>query len=284
MTKSVLLFGVAALAALLPIWLLVHVIPFAVGPTGNHSVDNHLAALRLLSGLSQWSGGRWSDSPFSGLGPAIRFWVALLGIAMIRDYLVSRRQRATVAPFAAALNTAVPRDGSAVPQHSEGSVLRTTASGTMSDGREVNVVLKDIAGSRTGATFHVDVSCNCPWVFEIRRKNLFSRMLGAASEVVQTGDAELDANLVVQGDDAAALRNWLQQPEVRYGLRTLFEDRNVTAVGNVHPSHPGPFLRCELVTRPLGSPFADRDYDAAGILQPLKVLAAAAESSPGQLC
>ena len=67
-TKSVLLFGALALGSLLLLQLLpleyFYVLPVSARAPG---------------------------SLFEGLGPAVRFWIGLLAIALVRDYVVSRR-------------------------------------------------------------------------------------------------------------------------------------------------------------------------------------------------
>ena len=83
MTKSVLLFGTLAIVALLSMWLLLDFLPFALGPTGNQSIDNELSALRLLSAVSHYVGGPWSANPFYGLGPAFHFWLFLQSLVRL---------------------------------------------------------------------------------------------------------------------------------------------------------------------------------------------------------
>ena len=46
---------------------------------------------------------RAPGSLFEGLGPAVRFWIGLLCIALVRDYVVTRRDRSIVRPFARVL-------------------------------------------------------------------------------------------------------------------------------------------------------------------------------------
>jgi len=276
-TKSVLLFGALAVVALLSMWLLLDFLPFALGPTGNQSIDNELSALRLLSAISHYAGGPWSANPFYGLGPVFRFGLVLLLIAVVVDYFGRHRDRKIVTPFATAINPDVlPGDGS-VMQASDGAWLRTAASGSL-DNRDASVTLLDSQGSRTGPILRVDIACHCPWVFEIRKKSLFAELLGAAGAVVATGDAALDAAVVVQADDDIAVRHWLNEPIVRESVLSLFEGRKIESVGSLHPAEPGAFLRCEVATRNLRYPFIDSTPDAAQILEPLRVLAKSAES------
>ena len=51
-----------------------------------------------------------SGSVFGGLGPAVRLWMGLLAIALVRDHVVSRRDRSIVRPVAKMLNPQ-PRPG-----------------------------------------------------------------------------------------------------------------------------------------------------------------------------
>jgi hypothetical protein len=276
-TKSVLLFGALAVVALLSMWLLLDFLPFAVGPTGNQSIDNELSALRLLSAISRSLGGPWSENPFYGLGPAFRFWLFLLLIAVVMDYFGRHRDRKIVTPFAAAIKPDVLPDDGHIMQASDGALLRTAASGSL-DNRDASVTLLDNEGSRTGPVLRVDIACNCPWVFEIRKKSLFAELLGAAGAVVATGDAALDAAVVVQAADDVAVRRWLNKPAVRDSVLSLFEGGKVESVGSLHSAEPGAFLRCEMATRNLGNPFIDPTPDAAKILEPLRALAKSAES------
>src|SRR6266853_2438556 len=101
---------------------------------------------------------RAPGSLFEGLGPAVRFWIGLLAIALVRDYVVSRRDRSIVRPFANVLNPQpLPGDDS-VTQVSDEAVLSTSTSGSVSD-RMASVTFRDTA-NRTPNVLRVDVSCH----------------------------------------------------------------------------------------------------------------------------
>jgi len=241
-TKSVLLFGVLAFAALLvfrlPVFDVFYVIP----------------------------GAPPKPALFDGLGPAVRFWIALLAVALVLDYVSSRRARKEVQPFASALNPGQPPEDDAVTQVTEGSVLTTSASGGLDD-RLVTVTLREARGTRTGPIFRVDVACDCPWTLDIRRRSIGARLLGWAGAVVATGDAELDAVVVVQGDDEEAIRRWLTQPTVRNGLLALFQQHKI---GSLSLCDGGSVLRAELVTH---SSFVQPRRDADAAVKELSALA-----------
>jgi len=241
-TKSVLLFGALALGWLLLFQLLpleyFYVLPVSTRAPG---------------------------SLFEGLGPAVRFWFGLLAIALVRDYVVSRRDRSIVRPFAKVLNPQpLPGDDS-VTQVSDEAVLSTSTSGSVSD-RMASVTFRDTA-NRTPNVLRVDVSCNCPWVLEICRNNFLARLMARAGAPVEIGDRELDAVVVVQADDAAAVRVWLRQPAVRNRLLSLFRQHKVESVSL---RDGGSVLRAEFVVH---NPFAQPEFDANAITNTLRELA-----------
>ena len=90
MTKQVLLFGALAAAVFLSMWWLSGVVP--------------VIALN-------W---RLGETPFSGLGRPFLFWLGLLAIALVRDYVVGCCDRNAVRPFAAALEPESPTDKASV--------------------------------------------------------------------------------------------------------------------------------------------------------------------------
>src|ERR1700756_812001 len=61
------------------------------------------------------------ESVFEGLGPAVKFWIFLLGVALVRDYVVSRRDRSIVRSFGKRLNPESLEDDS-VTQGSDQNV------------------------------------------------------------------------------------------------------------------------------------------------------------------
>ena len=243
-TKMVLLFGLLAFALL----LLVQVLPlefFYVLPVS----------------------ARAPGSLFSGLAPALRFWVALLAIALVHDYVVSQSDRTVVRPFASALRPETPSEEDSVTQVSDGSILSTSTSGSVS-GRMASVTFRDAAGSRTNRpTLRVDVSCSCSWTLDIRRNSLVARLLGRAGAVVATGDRELDALVVVQADDADAVRAWIREPAVRNRILSLFQEHKVDSIS---VRDGGSVLRAEFVAH---NPFTAPKPDPTGVTEALGTLA-----------
>ncbi len=241
-TKSVLLFGVVVFAALLfihsPVFDIIYVMPSAPPKQGL----------------------------FNGLWPVVWSWIALLTIALVLDYVGIRRSRNDVRPFASALNAGEASEGDAVTQASDGNLRTTSTSGSVGD-RLATVTLREVAGSRTGPIFRVDVACKCPWVLEIRRNTLEGRLLGMAGAVVATGYPDLDAAVVVQADDAEGVRQWLGQPAVRNGLISLFQRHKVESLSLCDG---GSVLRAELVTR---NPLAQPRQDAPEVVETLSMLA-----------
>jgi hypothetical protein len=241
-TKVVLLFGAMALASL----LLLRLLP--------------LEYFYLLPVSARAPG-----SVFGGLGPAVRFWLGLLAIALVRDYVVSRRDRSIVRPFARVLNPQPLRADDSVTQVSDESVLSTSTSGSVGD-RMASVTFRDTA-TRTPNVLRVDVSCNCSWVLEIRRNTLAARLLGLAGAVVATGDSDLDAAVVVQADDAEAVRDWLREPAVRSRVLSLFQQYKVQSVSL---RDGGSVLTAEFVAH---DPFTQPKPDATVITEALSALA-----------
>ena len=84
---------------------------------------------------------------------------------------------------------------------------------------------------------------------------------------VKIGDRELDAVVVVQADDAAAVRVWLRQPAVRNRLLSLFRQHKVESVSL---RDGGSVLRAEFVVHNL---FAQPEFDANAITNTLHELA-----------
>ena len=186
---------------------------------------------------------RAPGSLFEGLGPAVRFWIGLLAIALVRDHVVSRRDT----------------------QVSDEAVLSTSTSGSVSD-RMASVTFRDTA-NRTPNLLRVDVSCNCPWVLEICRNNFLARLMARVGALVEIGDRELDAAVVVQADDAEAVRDWLREPSVRSGVLSLFQQHKVESVSL---RDGGSVLRAEFVVH---NPFAQPEFDANAITNTLRELA-----------
>ena len=247
MTKLVLLFGALATGLLLSLWLLVIALP----------------NFRLIEALF---GSRSGDNPFSQTGPAIWFWIGFLAIALIRDYVVSDRDQNVLRPFATALE-------SATTQTSDRNVLVTRVSGSVNT-RAVGVTMRDV-NARTGPILWIDVSCACPWFFDIRKRNIFTQMLGWAGSAMTTGNPELDAAVVVQADDMIAMRGWLSEPTVRNNILLLFRQHNVKSVTTTHLGEGGAVLRSELTAH---NPFWPAARDASAITTVLCALAQAAES------
>ena len=150
-------------------------------------------------------------------------------------------------------------------QVSDEAVLSTSTSGSVSD-RMASVTFRDTA-NRTPNVLRVDVSCNCPWVLEICRNNFLARLMARAGAPVEIGDRELDAVVVVQADDAAAVRVWLRQPAVRNRLLSLFRQHKVESVSL---RDGGSVLRAEFVVH---NPFAQPEFDANAITNTLRELA-----------
>jgi len=239
-TKIVLLLGVLAFGALL----------FFHSP--------------VFDVLYIWPGAPPKSGLFEGLGPVAWFWIALLAVAALRDFLVSRRDRNAVKPFAAVLNADPVNDS--VDQVSDLSVMSTSTSGSVGN-RLASVTLRDSTGRTTRHVLRVDVSCKCSWLLEIHRNTLAARLLGRAGAVVATGDPELDAAIVVQADDVSAVRRWLKEPAVRSRLLSLFQQHQAESVSL---RDEGSVLRAEVATH---NPLVAPKGDAAGITETLRALA-----------
>jgi len=172
-----------------------------------------------------------SDSRFSGLtgtAPLVRLWMGLLLLALVGDYWVSRRDRRAMRPFAKVLNPESLEDDDSVTQDGDGGLLTTSTSGAVGD-RVATVKLEESSG-RDAPFLRVDVTCQCPWVLEIRRRSLVARLLGRLGAVVSTGDPELDGAVIVQADDEAAVHHWLREPEVRSRVLSLFRERQLESI------------------------------------------------------
>jgi hypothetical protein len=212
-TKSVLLFGAGAVLLLLPLQFL----PL-----------EYLYALPVSAPVGV-------PAIWSGLGPAVKFWFALLGAALVHDYVVSRHDRSWVRPFASVLNPA--------PNPKDGSVTQTS----------------DV--------LRVDVSCHCSWMLKIDRNTLGARLLARAGASIATGDRELDALVVVQADDPDGVRDWLGKPPVRNRVLALFREHNVASVSL---RDEGSIVRAEFLAP---NPFAQPERDAAAITELMSALA-----------
>jgi len=94
--------------------------------------------------------------------------MGLLLFALLGDYWASRRDRRAVRPFAKVLNPESLEDDDCVTQDEDGGLLTTSTSGAVGD-RVATLKLEE--SSDRGAPFlRVDVTCQCPWVLEIRRR------------------------------------------------------------------------------------------------------------------
>jgi hypothetical protein len=241
-TKSVLMLGAGGLGVLLSLQLL----PLDV---------------IYLSPLAPPRG-----SLFEGLGPGVKFWIFLLAVALMRDYVVSRRDRSIVRSFANVLNRESLTGDDSVTQTSDVSVLSTSTSGCVS-GRMTGVTYREYAGSRVPTVLRVDMHCNCPCVLEIGRNTLLARLVAGTTTSIEIGDRELGAAVVVQGDDEAGIRNWLRDPTVRNRVLSLFQQHNVESVSLCDE---GSTLRAEIRVR---NPFVTPQFDAGAITEALSVLA-----------
>lgn len=205
-------------------------------------------------------------SLFDGLGPAVTFWIFLLAVALVRDFVVSRRDRRVVRSFATVLNRGSLTGDDSVTQTSDVSVLSTNTSGSV-NGRMTGVTYREYAGSRVGTALRVEMQCNCPWVLEIGRNNLLARLVAPAMTSIEIADRELAATVVVQGDDEAGIRNWLRDPTVRNRVLSLFRQHNVESVSL---GDEGSTLRAEIRVR---NQFVTPQFDADAITEALSVLA-----------
>jgi hypothetical protein len=226
-----------------------------------------LFVLELLPGLDLiyvWPSAPPKPGLFEALGPAVRLWFILLAVAVVFDFVGTRLSRQQVRPFASAMNAGQPSDTDPVVQVSEGNA--TSTSGKVGD-RSVTATLSNTM-SRTGPIFRVDVACNCPLVLEINHRNLVTSLLGLAGAVVATGDPDLDAVVIIQGDDEQAIRRWLAHPTVRQNVLQLFEQHNMRSVSLCD----GSILSADLIIRSMVAP-PKRDADAI-----VKILCALAET------
>ncbi len=242
MIRYVLFVGVAFAAAFTFIWLL-----FTV-------------ALQLGN----------DPTPFTRTGPAFKFWLVCLLIAIVVDAVMRPAARAAVSAFAASLTPEACEGTCEVRQSSRlDAGIRTSTSGYF-QGRRTTVLV-----DQTGrfSFLNLEMDCRAPWLLEIRKRNLASRALGFVGLPIRTGDKALDAVVVVQGDDEAAIRQWTCSSEVKPRILSLFEVCGIT------------FLATGTVLRAQYARFRPRLFALAHatlILNHLGYLAAYAEAASAQ--
>jgi len=94
--------------------------------------------------------------------------------------------------------------------------------------------------------------------------------------IVESGNPEFDAAVVVQSYDTVAVHHWLSDPAVRNNILSLFQQHNIVPVFTGYRDLGG-VLSAEL---PTNKPLLPPTTDAAGITSALCALAASAESMP----
>jgi hypothetical protein len=99
-------------------------------------------------------------------------------------------------------------------------------------GRWLSISLHDWLGRSHPSNVTINVGCACPWQFEIRHRSLELKILGTlGEEQIQTNVAALDERLVFEGDNPAALREWVSRREVQQRILSLLVVHGLTLVG-----------------------------------------------------
>jgi hypothetical protein len=148
----------------------------------------------------------------------IYFWMAVLALVIALDFFLERRHLNTISSFSPLF------DGGEQPEIAQGwdgTTLITSISGHYR-GRLIGAKICAYylqRSSRVSVT--IALACNWPWAFEVERRTIGVRIMGAFGEVRTLGDPELDEELAISGDAPSALRRWLSRPETRQLVRRL---------------------------------------------------------------
>jgi hypothetical protein len=265
MARQVLAFGALAVVLLLAVWVM-HVMALSeFAPMMHPPLSRTEFVVRSLE--------HGEGSPFAGLGAALWFWFALLGVATVCDFYVKTSDRALVGSFADALGRNM--DGAPpLRQTWEGFICRTATSG-IHEGRRSNVWIRRGPGGRTRPRLNVDVECGYQGVLSVRRRGLRFFMLSPIGPSFETNDPELDRMISLQADDADAVLGWIRKPEVRNRIIDLFESKGVDLL-TVEDTADGRVLRA--VYSRLFSERAEIQQTAPAVLAEIAALASSCES------
>ncbi len=270
MTKNVLLLGGLVAATLTLIWVAFTVLP-TLPNTGIASFDSILQTLRYFAAINGYN----DPTPFTRTSPLFQLWFVCLVIAIVVDTFIKPPAKAAVSAFAASLSPEVGQVACKITQHSAWTgELRTTTSGSFQGRRTTVLVCQSKFSFLT-----LEMGCRAQWVLDIRKRNLASQVLASVGAPLQTGDEALDAAVVMQGDDEAAIRKWARTAQVKPKILSLFQVCGITSLTTVVGSEGEPVLRADYSRfRPRLFPLAH----AVGILNDLAGLAASAEAASTQ--
>jgi hypothetical protein len=268
MTRYVLLVGVLVAAALTIVWLVFTVLP-ALPNTGVAPLDSILNTLRVFAAFNRYN----DPTPFTGTGPMFQLWFVLLLISIAGDKFIKPAAKAAVSSFAASLSPEVGKVACEVKQDpSWRAELRTMTSGSF-QGRRTTVLVFQ----RPRLSYlNLEMGCRAPWALDIKKRNLASEAVAFVGATVKTGDEALDNAVVIQGDDEAAIRQWVRADEVQPKLLSLFQVHGITSLTTESGREEEPVLRAQHGRfRPRLFPLAH----AVDILNDLAGLAASAEAA-----
>jgi len=201
-----------------------------------------------------------------------QLWFVCLAIAVVVDTFIKPPAKAAVSAFAALLS---PEGGQVACKITQNSAwtgeLRTTTSGSF-QGRRTTVLV-----CQSKFSFLIlEMGCRAQWVLDIRKRNLASPLRASVGVPLKTGDEALDAAVVMQGDDEAAIRQWARTAQVQPKILSLFQVCGITSLTTVTGRSGEPVLRAQRNRfRPRFFPPAH----AVGILNDLAGLATTAEAS-----
>jgi hypothetical protein len=86
--------------------------------------------------------------------------------------------------------------------------------------------------TRKFSFLNLEMDFRAPWLLKIRKRGLASRALGFVGLPIRTGDEVLDAVVLIQGDDEAAIRQWACSSEVKPRILSLFQVCGITSLAS----------------------------------------------------